>query len=513
MKNCFKYLQGPKGDKGDKGEPGDGNLPGAKGDKGDPGERGPKGDKGDPGPPGAAGAPGATGAAGGQGIPGAQGGQGIPGIPGPSGGITWSLITDRPSVIPGYTGQVGVQREDNTLWISTSTAQGAWIPYVTVYDSTVSLAFTSDTGEQGTKQTTLANSIHAQTYDGIILGGDNSYGGESEFEDDLAVWNADYIAQKLYPVLGNHDIDGVSKWTLSTTKFNGYIPGNGRYYTKVFGSGLVQIFVLHSGVDSAGVLQEPDGNSSSSVQHSWFVNELNKSQAKWKLVFFHHPPSTTEDTSSSAVAAMNWPEFKKVDGVFCGHAHLTEWLTLGGTPLINVSRAVKQTGDSIIEPHGASSSLVWVNDNQPLWARLTCNVNGVLVEFINMNNNRVVYQRTLADKTFHQGDWSVPLVGQQDAISAITHDMGITPRAMVVDDWFISADATGSSDMSGFVWVDGAKVCFWTIKAGEYFTKAIPTSGFGLRAGAHVAVEVTSNTSYPAWTGLTVTARGRNVGG
>jgi hypothetical protein len=426
-----------------------------------------------------------------------------------------------PEFKPKRRGQLGVQMDDRSVWISSSTAVNSWVKYVPeipppVMDDRLSLGFAGDTGEQSVFQTQLATRLESLAPDYVVFCGDNSYGGESEFNDDWAAfdaWITGAHAGRALPVLGNHDIDGPSTYALHTAKFS-YLPGNRRYWNKVLGNGLVEIFVLHSGRNTAWSLIEPDGNAVGSVQHTWFVNALRASTARWKLVFFHHPPITSEDDVHTAEPAMDWPEFAAVDGVFCGHAHLTEWLTLRGTPVINCSRAVKSDGTCSFNLYGAataSSSLVWSCDNRRLVARLQVTPGDLMVQFYDMNSGVMLYQRSLTDKTLAQHEWGLEVVAPGVPVAVQSYFVGLSPSGMIVHEWFIGVETSGSSALQGYITVgeEGTLYAGFTIPAGQKFVVAPSLPNMPL--GSRVDIVIEANASYPAWTGLQVYARGRII--
>lgn len=526
MKNCQSFQKGPKGDKGDPGEPGPpGGPPGPKGDKGDKGDtgaQGPKGDKGDQGPAGAPGSPGTPGTPGSQGGQGPAGGTGPAGAPGPAGGSTWNLPSERAFVTPNKLGEIGTQLYDDTLWISHSTAQGDWHPYPRIVSPRVTLDFAGDTGEVNTDQAQLSTTLQADNPDYVIFGGDNSYGGEANFENDWNAFNNLFLAQKSLPVLGNHDIDGVTNWTKHYNKFS-YLPGNRRYWTKLLGGGLVQIFVLHSGYKSDGTLLEPDGNAVGSVQHTWFVNELNNSTAIWKLVFFHHPPVTSESEAVGGVApqvapAMDWPEFARVDGIFCGHTHLAEYISFRGVPLINASGSVRRGvngGETTGQLFGSAaavrnSNLIWANDVEPLYVRLQITQKHILVEFRNQYSQRTVYTREITDQTLHYHTWTQEILNPNDVASLGVYTVGVSAIHMRVMEYRITSNLTGAADMTGRIIVDGHTVAYWTIASGKYYSVTTSLNPVIL-IGQFVQIEVLTNGGYVPFQGLSLSAIGNLI--
>lgn len=394
-----------------------------------------------------------------------------------------------------------------------------WSRLPRTYSPRITLGFAGDTGEQGTDQTQLANSLNAANLDYMIFGGDNSYGGEAEFADDWAAFHSLFLSQKSLPVLGNHDIDGASTWNLHYNKFT-YLPGNRRYWNKVLGNGLVEIFVLHSGYNSAGAVLEPDGNAVGSVQHQWFVATLAASTAKWKLVFFHHPPVTTEESAvsglSPAVApAMNWPEFAFVDGIFCGHTHMTEWISYRGIPLINASASVRRganQGRSNLKLYGSASqvsqsSLLWVNDVQPLYARLLITAQRIVVEFRNSYSNQTVYTRDLSDQNSHYGHWTQEVLNPNDTTFTGIHTVGVVPVSMRVLEFRITVSKPGADPINGRILYDGDVVGYWSISPNQYQAVITSTDPYMVK-GKFLQIEVIDNPGYVPGQGLSLTCAG-----
>ena len=520
MTGCSPYQQGPPGPPGPVGP--SGGPPGPQGEtgpQGPQGERGPQGIQGPQGPPGRDGANGSNGAPGASGIPGPGGGPGPQGIPGPSGGITWATPGDRPNTSPLYVGQVGLQRSDSTLWESVSLAVGDWRQIPRPYGSRFTLGFASDTGEQNADQTQLASALNAAGLDACVFGGDNSYGGESEFEDDWAAFATLTLAQKTYPVVGNHDRDGVSGTTPHYNKFS-YLPGNRVYYNKTFADNLVEIFVLDSGYKTDGSLPVAGYNAVGSTQHTWFVAALAASTAKWKFVFFHHPPVSTEVGATAVpdiAPAMDWPEFSKVDAVFCGHSHISEWIQYRGIPLINCSAAVRRgpsyIGRASLNLFGAVSSyadLLWVNDTQPLWCKLIVTQTNVVVQFRNTYTNLLVYQRDIKNAGAESRDSTQEIIHPDNVASVGTYTVHVSPVGVIVNEFRVACAGTGSSAIAGSVKVDGYDVGYWSIPAGSFQAIFTPSDPI-IRRGKFVQITVDSNPGYTPFKGLEFSAVGRVV--
>ena len=488
---------------------------------------GPQGPQGIQGAPGTNGSPGTAGAAG---APGPAGAAGATGAMGPPGSVPFATAVYRLQSTPAYLGQLGWQIDTKQLYYGSSLSIGGWTRYGSTqqYPSVLRLGFAGDAGEQGAEQTALASSLLLADLDYVVFGGDNSYGGESQFANDWAAFDAWVVAQTALPVLGNHDLDGATKYGLHTAKFS-YLPGNKRYWNMVLGNGLVEIFVLNTGVNSAfqdPVVSgcEPDGNTVGSAQHVWFINALNLSTARWKLVFFHHPPVTNEVDAYRVVPAMDWPEFSKVDGIFCAHTHLAEWLTYKGTPVVNASGAVRgvhtypngeiQTDGSpalVVQSIVANEGfLLWTNNRDTLFARLNISERRIVVDYISTITNKIVYQRNLADTVSQTSSWGQEIYGPDDPVNVGIYGLGIIPQGMLIDKFLVSVFGTGGADLKGNIFIDNNLAGSFTITAGDRWatvTPLIPVAPIG----ALVQVDISENSDYPTWTGFQCSIRGTTV--
>jgi predicted phosphodiesterase len=145
-----------------------------------------------------------------------------------------------------------------------------------------------------------------------IMLGDNMYGGEKaidfvrKFETPYKPLLDDGV--KFYASLGNHDDPNQRFYQ----KFN--MDGK-RYYT--FRKKDVEFFVL-------------DSTYMSPPQIKWLAEELKRSDAKWKIPFFHHPIYSSGERHGSELDLQKIvePMFLEngVDVVFSGHEHFYERL-------------------------------------------------------------------------------------------------------------------------------------------------------------------------------------------
>lgn len=173
-----------------------------------------------------------------------------------------------------------------------------------------------DNGTGDTPQYDVARQMvafHAKfPFDLVIMLGDNMYGGQGP-SDFVKKFETPYkpildAGIKFYATLGNHD-DPAQRF---------YKPFNmegKRYYS--FRKGDVEFFVL-------------DSTYMSPAQLTWLKEALPKSDAKWKIPYFHHPLYSSGEKHGSEVdlRTLIEPLFiaNGVDVVFAGHEHFYERL-------------------------------------------------------------------------------------------------------------------------------------------------------------------------------------------
>jgi predicted phosphodiesterase len=160
-----------------------------------------------------------------------------------------------------------------------------------------------------------AKIIEARTrfpFEFAIMLGDNLYGGEkpidfvNKFEKPYKPLLDEGV--KFYASLGNHDDPSQRFYQ----KFN--MDGK-RYYT--FRKKDVEFFVL-------------DSTYMAPPQVNWLRDELKRSDAKWKIAYFHHPIYSSGEKHGSELDLQTTvePLFLQngVDVVFSGHEHFYERL-------------------------------------------------------------------------------------------------------------------------------------------------------------------------------------------
>src|SRR5215470_12387769 len=150
-------------------------------------------------------------------------------------------------------------------------------------------------------------------FDFVIMLGDNIYGSHKpkDFAQKFELPFRPLLdaGVKFYASLGNHDDPNDERL------YKPFNMGGQRYY--VFKKGDVAFFVL-------------DSNYMDPTQLSWLTQNLQRSNAKWKIAYFHHPlfNDGRNHGPDLDLRAQLLPLFKKygVDVVFSGHEHVYERL-------------------------------------------------------------------------------------------------------------------------------------------------------------------------------------------
>jgi predicted phosphodiesterase len=180
----------------------------------------------------------------------------------------------------------------------------------------VKFAVIGDTGTGGSAQYTIAKVLTDARarfpFDFVIMLGDNIYGRESP-ADFVRKFERPYkplldAGIRFYATLGNHDEPAQRFYK----PFN--MDGK-RFYT--FRKGDVEFFVL-------------DSTYITPAQVTWLKETLERSDAEWKVPYFHHPiySSGEKHGSETDLRALIEPLFIQhgVDVVFSGHEHFYERL-------------------------------------------------------------------------------------------------------------------------------------------------------------------------------------------
>ena len=181
-------------------------------------------------------------------------------------------------------------------------------------DKSVRFAVIGDNGTGDPPQYEVAAEMETYQkvvgFDFVTMMGDNIYGGHKP-KDFARKFEEPYKplldgGVKFYACLGNHD-------NSNETLYKPFNMNGQRYYS--FKKGPVQFFVL-------------DSNYMDATQLDWIQHQLNESNAKWKIAYFHHPLYSDGRFHGSDVDLRNllMPLFGKygMNVVLSGHEHLYE---------------------------------------------------------------------------------------------------------------------------------------------------------------------------------------------
>jgi len=189
-----------------------------------------------------------------------------------------------------------------------------WQPTLPLQAGSVRFAAIGDMGTGETPQYELAARMEsfrqAFPFDFVITLGDNIYGGSGarDYRSKFEIPYAPLLdaGVKFYASLGNHDSPSQSLY--KPFNMNGQ-----QYYT--FTKGNVQFFAL-------------DSSYMRPKELAWLETELKKSEADWKICYFHHPlySSGGFHGSSTELRGILEPLFITygVQVVFAGHEHSYE---------------------------------------------------------------------------------------------------------------------------------------------------------------------------------------------
>lgn len=223
-------------------------------------------------------------------------------------------------------------RNWNTNFIPAARPQ----PSAALFQSeTINFAVIGDYGNGGKTAGQIAELVKSWNPEFITTVGDNNYaGGKCCFIDrNVGKFYHQYIypyrgtygqgatTNRFFPTLGNHDWQGDA-----FQSYQGFfdLPGNGRYYD--FAWGPVHFFMLDSNIE------EPDGNTATSIQANWLKRRLAQATEPWKLVFLHSPPYSSGKVHGSDPPSQ-WPYREwGATAILAGDDHLYERIVIDGFP-------------------------------------------------------------------------------------------------------------------------------------------------------------------------------------
>lgn len=445
------------------------------------------------------------------------------GLPGQSGG---ALLEDtavfadsaaRTAAVPKRVGQLGVQIDTQKIYIASGVSAGAWVEYAPVSTAAVSpkrltVAVWSDAGTPGAAQNALISTVNSWSPDVKIACGDNTYAPATYAAAHAAFGSL--LAQ--LEIHGNHD---EAFWLNHEVSFS-HIPvnheGHRRYWNVRYGN-LFSVYGLHSGLDSAGNMIEPDGNTVGSTQHDWFVSQLATDECRWKIAAFHHPPFTPSDESNRVCVAMDWPELKQMSAIFTGHDHIPWKGTFRGVPMFAVSGGV--ISDGTVHPYGALAGLGSVSgvdailDGRQIVGKIDISTERFVVSYHDIWTGQMLRQFDLGAE-WRVNEWGQEVLDPDSPLTTGWKFVGICPARYKLDAWYIGTK-TVAGEVTGKIYVgetssSGFEAASFTIPDGSNGV-TVPSILAGTPRGAYAQVYITSAAGYPDRTGLQVNMLGRQL--
>lgn len=195
---------------------------------------------------------------------------------------------------------------------------------------TVYFAAIGDFGTDSKSEADVAAMVKSWNPEFIITTGDNNYpiGSAGSIVSNIGKHYCDFIynpdapsdricngksaqekVNRFLPCPGNHDNYALPQLKAYLDYFT--LPGNERDYDFIWGP--VHFFSINTNANG-----KPDAGIK-----EWLQEKLSKSQAPFKVVYFHHPPYSVSNHGSNE--SMQWPFHEwGVDAVLCGHDHVYE---------------------------------------------------------------------------------------------------------------------------------------------------------------------------------------------
>lgn len=446
--------------------------------------------------------------------------EGVVSVPGGSVALaqdvaTWTDAAARSAVIPKRAGQLGVQLSDDTIWIAQSMVAGSWQEFAVaaapaVYPARATLAFAADTGVTGDNQNTLAGAFSDWRDEAggnfhAVLGGDIRYGGTGTLATETAAFDFLWNVGRLSVFPGNHCVDG--GYAEYMAKYGSQSPDGKSYWTKILFGGLVQVWGMDWGRNTARTFVGP----SYAEQRAWLAASIAASTARWKIGGIHCPPVATLPGSNmdNADTAVDWPEFEGLHALLVGHGHNSDYLLLRSLPVINASSVVQTRQPTKWAPQGplaGQSVCCFADSTRRLAVRCFITPHDFTVQFVDMYNRSIRYQRSLNDKTLPCDEWHDTLLDDPESLAVGVH-RGALPmmRAMQVTEVRIGVTESSTEDTVIEVWKDGAAFTTLKLPNGNYTATIACNETVG--QAARISCRVASGAA-----GYGVQAKGLRVG-
>lgn len=403
------------------------------------------------------------------------------------------------------------------------------------------LGYSADTGDPGANQTALAAALAALGADGYLFAGDGSYNGDGEVAADWLALETALGTLNIWPAIGNHDQDSTSEepaWLETAEQF--YHAFNTAAvatdapvaaYSKVFGGGLVELFVINSGRDTGWNIEA--ASAIGSAQYTWLASQVAQSTARWKILMMHHPPATAATAANRLLADVQY-NFKGlgIDLILCGHIHANEHITVGGVDLLNLSAPVQSFGTlgaSLAAGSQSGSALQWTDAATRLFGKIVATKHLLRVECIDIADASVDREIIISGGTgavYLTGypaaasnapdEFSREVWGDTETVTAAERHAGYLPRGLTLNAGIrLSSAGAGTDALTVQVKINGTVAATATLAAGES-TRLINVADLAasfqnalVAGGSQIKLNVTSApTGYDIWTGLEVALLG-----
>ncbi len=219
-----------------------------------------------------------------------------------------------------------------------------------------------------------------------ITVGDNFYFRMKSPHDPL--WKTDFedlygpLKIAFYPSFGNHDWDdSMAAIELLHSESSDSWKFPSPYYT--YTAGPVQFFVINTGSNVELALDK--------AQLTWLKEGLNKSNAKWKVVYGHYPVKDNE-------RGITWPVYDRLMPLLRGHAdmyiagHMHNFEHLKPESDVNLV-IVGSAGQAAPHGHEFDSDALYVKDNTNGFAVLEADDHSLTIRFIDFNGKQLYESR------------------------------------------------------------------------------------------------------------------------
>ncbi|HTH21692.1 MAG TPA: metallophosphoesterase [Nitrososphaeraceae archaeon] len=180
-----------------------------------------------------------------------------------------------------------------------------------------------DDGRVNDNKLAVVNAVKAEKPMFVVGVGDHKY------EKDYAQVIGQYWPKSmmLHFVPGNHDLDDHNGKTFR--EYFKYLPGweTTTRYRSIVCADCLELFLMNSGLNTAGVVVEPDGIGIDQAQMLWLKERLAASTAEHRVVVWHHPPCMSDILYYPGIVALKHPLRKwGATALLTGHGHNYEHL-------------------------------------------------------------------------------------------------------------------------------------------------------------------------------------------